>query len=252
MVEQAKKAWYLGNTTIRNPGRLKVVLRDGHSPLHGNLIGKVREQQFAKLLHEQGVVAVKRLQQTSSYNYTDEEPGNQDENDASDVGRKWRAALMQLGFLTPGPELSDRPYTITPSGRRLLNAGTLPEEQDCFLRTLLAFQLPSQVEPYLDVSPFSPLRIVLEILAVLEREELEPYISQDEMAFTVQLVTKLEDVPETVQKLAQYRENAKNAEHQKRFLKEQLKPRHEILNVEDVPGRKKKPSRIMRIPIFAI
>lgn len=223
MTEQMKKAWYLGNTTIRNPRRLKEGLRVLiHSPLHGNLTGKNREQQFAKLLDEQGVVTVKRLHSALQYNYADEETSHAEEKDASDVGRKWRAALMQLGFITPGPDLSNQPYTITPAGQRLLNAGTLPEEQDCFLRSLLALQLPSQVEPYLDVPPFTPLRIVLEVLVALPNTGLDPFISQDEMASIVQLVTRIEDVPETVQAIAHYRENAKNADHQKRFVKERL------------------------------
>ena len=222
MTEQTKKAWYLGNTTIRNPRRLKEGLRVlVHSPLHGNLTGKNREQQFAKLLDEQGIVVVKRLHKAHQYNYAEEEPGNAEEKDASDVGRKWRAALMQLGFITPGPDLSHQPYTITPAGQRLLNAGTLPEEQDCFLRSLLALQIPSQVESYLPVPPFNPLRIVLEVLAALASAGLESFISQDEMASIVQLVTRVEDVPETVRAIAEYRQNAKNAAQQKRFVKEQ-------------------------------
>ena len=52
-----------------------------NSHLHGNLIGKTNEQKFAKLLHEEGVVFVKRL---------DDLP----ESDTSDVGRKWRAAFI--------------------------------------------------------------------------------------------------------------------------------------------------------------
>lgn len=223
MAGQAKRAWYLGNTTVRNPRRLKEGLRVlVHSPLHGNLVGKKREQQFAKLLHEQGVVAVKRLQIAPQYGDTDEDASNTEEKDASDVGRKWRAALMQLGFITPGPDLSNQPYTITPNGQRLLNAGTLPEEQDCFLRALLALQLPSQIESYIDVAPFNPLRIVLEVLVVLERAELASHISQDEMASIVQFVTRLEDIPATLQLLADFRENAKKAPLPKRFLKERL------------------------------
>ncbi len=83
------KAWYLGNTTIRNPYRLKEGLRVlVSSSLHGNLDGWEHESQFAHLLHAAGVVNVKRIQENASA-------------DASDVGRKWRAALMQLGFITP-------------------------------------------------------------------------------------------------------------------------------------------------------
>ncbi|EDW6383872.1 AlwI family type II restriction endonuclease, partial [Salmonella enterica subsp. enterica] len=77
------RAWYLGNTTIRNAKRLKDGLRAlVNSNLHGNLEGTENEQEFAKLLDQAGVVYLSRLHE------------NPDSN-VSDVGRKWRAALMQ-------------------------------------------------------------------------------------------------------------------------------------------------------------
>ena len=209
MPEQLK-AWYLANTTIRNPQRLKEGLRlFASSPLHGNLVGRIREQQFAELLNEAGIVNVKRLRNTSD-----------ESKDASDVGRKWRAAMMQMGFITAGPELSRRPYTITPNGERLIGSQTLPEEQECFLRALLAHQLPSQVDEYIQVSPFSPLRVVLQILKGLENIGLEAVLSQDEMAFIVQLVTNLEEVNEAIQKIAAFREGLKRATKPKVYRKE--------------------------------
>src|SRR2546425_1330082 len=181
MSEQNTKAWYLANTTVRNPSRVKEGLKIlVDSPLHGNLVGPIREQQFAMLLNNAEIVRVKRLQDNSI-----------DVKDASDLGRKWRSAMMQMGFITPGPDLSKQPYTVTPNGQRLIDSRTLPEEQECFLRALLALQLPSQVDRYIKVPPFSPLRIVLKILAGLEGIGLDAWISQDEMAFIVQLVTRI-------------------------------------------------------------
>ena len=128
------KAWYIGNTTIRNAKRLKEGLRVlVNSPLHGNLVGRANEQEFAKLLHENGVVFVQRIDAT-------------EDADVSDVGRKWRAALMQLGFIKPAH--ADRPFTVTPNGIRLINAQTLPSEQEVFLRALLAHQIPSEIEDF--------------------------------------------------------------------------------------------------------
>src|SRR5690625_2902456 len=103
-----EKAWYIGNTTVRNAKRLK----DGlsvlyYSSLHGNLEGKKNEQEFAKLLHSEGIVNIRRLNESP-------------DNDASDVGRKWRAAFVQLGFLTPRSTIlkkakaKHKAYTITP------------------------------------------------------------------------------------------------------------------------------------------
>lgn len=203
-----EKAWYVGNTTIRNAKRLKEGLRVlVNSPLHGNLIGKSNEQEFARLLHEEGVVFVKRL---------DESP----DNDASDVGRKWRAALMQLGFIKH-PE-ADRPFTVTPNGLRLINVNTLPAEQEVFLRALLAHQIPSVIEVFPEPI-FSPLRIVLEVLNKLETQGLEAKISKDEMASIVQVTRKIEDVDDAVNNIREYRENLAQitvARDKKRFVNE--------------------------------
>ena len=147
MLQTKKKAWYLANTTVRNALRLKDGLRVlVDSPLHGNLEGREREQQLAILLHNTGVVFVARFRD-----------GNYD-NDATDVGRKWRSAWMKMGFIRPS--FSKDPYTVTPNGRRLMASSTVSEEQECFLRALIALQLPSPIEPFLKVSPFSPFRLI--------------------------------------------------------------------------------------------
>lgn len=186
----SQRAWYIGNTTIRNAKRLKDGLRVlVNSPLHGNLIGREKEQEFARLLHNEGVVFVKRLNDSP-------------DNDASDVGRKWRAALMQLGFIKPA--FADEPFTITPNGIRLVESKSLPSEQECFLRALLAHQIPSQIEEFPE-PVFSPFRIVLEILAGLERHGLDPEISQDEMASIVQLTRSLDEIENAVARIAEYR-----------------------------------------------
>lgn len=206
-----KKAWYIGNTTVRNAKRLKDGLRVLlKSPLHGNLIGKENEQEFARLLHEEGIVFVKRLNDSSS-------------NDASDVGRKWRAALMQLGFIKPS--FVAEPYTITPNGMRLVESKTMPGEQECFLRALLAYQLPSEIEESFSKPIFSPLRIVLEILSMLEYQGLDAAISKHEMASMVQLTTSLEEISHIVNRISKYRATLNtitNSRERKRFNREFL------------------------------
>ena len=80
------KHWLIGNTTVRTPYRLKealLVLKN--SEFHGNLRGKDQETGFAKLLHDTSIVNVNRLNRN-------------EKNDVSDLGRKWRSALAQLGF----------------------------------------------------------------------------------------------------------------------------------------------------------
>ncbi|MED5040786.1 AlwI family type II restriction endonuclease [Geobacillus stearothermophilus] len=206
-----KKAWYIGNTTVRNAKRLKDGLRVLlNSPLHGNLKGRENEQEFAKLLHDEGVVFVKRLNDSP-------------DNDASDVGRKWRAALMQLGFIKPS--FAEAPFTITPNGVRLVESKTMPSEQECFLRALLAYQIPSVIEDSFSVPVFSPLRIVLEVLYTLEHRGLEAAIDKNEMASMVQLTTSLEEVSDVVNRIAQYRDRLNaitDSRARKRFIQGHL------------------------------
>lgn len=199
-----QKAWYIGNTTLRNPQRLKEGLRVlVNSPFHGNLEGRENEQEFARLLHQEGVMFIKRI----------DDPGV----DFSDSGRKWRAALMQLGFIKPS--FADKPFTVTPNGQRLLEARSLPAEQECFLRALLAQQIPSQIEKFPE-PVFSPLRIFLEVLSGLEKAGLDAHVTQNEMACIVQLVRKIDDVDEAIHKIQQYREKEIESGNRNKFANE--------------------------------
>jgi len=212
--EMPRDVWHLGNTTVRTPYRL----RDGllvlaNSPLAGNLSGRSQESEFARLLHEAEVVFVDRIAAGEDADY-------------SDLGRKWRAALMQLGFISPKlsrtieatgldpelvpivasfPDLSGRPYEITPNGRRLMAAETMPQQQECFLRSLLAYQLPSPLERGFECPFFSPLRNVLLLLRRLEDDGLEPIITTEEMASVVQFLETDQDIRDATSVLAQYR-----------------------------------------------
>jgi hypothetical protein len=209
-----RKAWYLGNTTVRNPKRLKAgLIALVNSPLHGNLEGRENEKEFVRRLDTAGVLYSKRLHESP-------------EQDFSDQGRKWRAALMQLGFITPGSDElkqidpTERPFSLTQNGQRLIQAQTLPGEQECFLRALLAHQIPSLIEKDFPLPVFSPLRIVLEVLAGLEQAGLDAALDQNEMAAIVQLTSNLEEVGEAIRKIAAYREEESQAGNTKRFARE--------------------------------
>jgi hypothetical protein len=130
--------WHFGNTTVRNPLRIRdglAVLKD--PTLNGNLIGSNQESLFAHELHKAGVINL----------------GTQPDF----FGRKWRACFSQLGFIThkfkrnlnPGqvdPTISESiqghdelglnglPYQLTPSGLRMVEAETVQEQQECMLR----------------------------------------------------------------------------------------------------------------------
>lgn len=190
--------WHLGNTTIRTPYRLRdALIALQASSLNGNLIGKEKESELTVLLHEAGVAEVARI--------TKEDEGDEPV-DYSDFGRKWRSALTKLGFITqkfgrniqPGqidpvlapvitqiPELSGKPYEITPSGHRLIKSEVFAGQQECFLRSLLAIRLPSVIEDRFECNPFSPLKYIIDILFELKNRGEEVYLSFEEIALFV-------------------------------------------------------------------
>jgi hypothetical protein len=203
--------WHIGNTTVRTPYRLQEALAAlSLSPLNGNLAGREQEQAFAEFLHESGIVNVGRL------------AGGED---ASDVGRKWRVALSQLGFITPQlsrgivsgaidplvhahaegiNSLSGRQYEITPNGARLGAADKISAQQECFLRSLAAYRIPSPLERY-DCSTFSPLRFVLDIMHSLEASGEAAVLSFEEFALHVQTSTPDDGVQNVVDQIIAFR-----------------------------------------------
>ncbi len=203
--------WHIGNTTVRTPYRLRealVALQTSH--LHGNLLGRDNEQAFADLLHDEGLV-----RRQSSL-----------ETDRSDLGRKWRVALGQLGFLachlTRGhrygidqrletmveglPGLTGRPYEITPAGRLLVDAEDMLSQQESFLRALAAYRIPSLLERRYKHSQFSPLHFTLAVLRHLDTLGLESFISFEEMALLLQRSTADDGVVQVAESIRTMRE----------------------------------------------
>lgn len=197
------RPWYLGNTTVRSPFRL----RDGlvalsTSPLQGNLRGQAQEIAFRRLLGEHGIVEL-------------------GVDDTYSVGRKWRSALCKLGFLYPEvppalgiPQQEIGPVdSITPNGWRLIRAESVPAIQECFLRALAAHYIPSALERNFQHAVFSPLRHTLAIMLELERQTGNSHINFIEMAVVVQLTssdTPLGTIVEQVLELRQQRLEAPN------------------------------------------
>ncbi|MCP4217679.1 MAG: AlwI family type II restriction endonuclease [bacterium] len=209
---QNLKPWHIGNTTVRTPYRLKeALIALKNSQFHGNLRGKEAELGFTRLLNEKGIVRVDRIKQQTGI-------------DSSDLGRKWRSALAQLGFVVMHrergsigrekwftlvehnfPTLTGRPYEITPSGYRLMQAESMAEQQECFLRALTAYRIPSFFETRYDFPSFSPLHFVLDILLKLEQTEETAVIRPEEMAALVQLSNPSHNPGKVVSDILSYR-----------------------------------------------
>jgi len=228
--ERCKIQWCIGNTTVRSPYRLQEALQVlADSYLHGNLSSSENENAFARLLHEKGIVNVERLNR---------DDGNEE---AGDLGRKWRSAMAQLGFVVrhnksgqkfmpgmldidvPGfPMFKGNPYEITPNGHRLIRAQTVAGMQEAFLRALLAYRIPSLLEKNYDCRPFSPLRFVTELLLELENNGQEAVINGSEMALIVQQRSRDNGINALVSEIIRFREARDAAPRKKIFDRDAL------------------------------
>lgn len=208
------RLWHIGNTTVRSPFRLRdglIALSKSH--LLGRVVGRERENEFARLLHEKGIVNILR-----------------DDADASDLGRKWRAALCQLGFLFPSFEVPDdfkasysyEPLTITPNGMRLINSESVPAMQECFLRSLAAYYVPSMLEPQYDFQPFSPFRHALSVMVELEKTTGDNYLAFLEMALFVQSTNSADTIEEIARRIVEFRSKRDMAVNKKKHDRQAL------------------------------
>ena len=121
---------------------------------------------------------------------------------------EWRSAMGKLGFIYPeikhsmgfSQEDLGQLDTITPAGKNLISAETVPAIQECYLRSMIA-----PTTPMGDGSMFSPLRLVLAILLELERRGFEPAVSFPEMATIVILSTPADGLNEIVDNILSLR-----------------------------------------------
>lgn len=212
--------WRVGDTTVRNPRRSRgALVALSKSPLNGNMLDGDSKNEFAKLLHNEGVVDWKGVVN-----------GNNMKGDAS----KWCLALSRLGFITPrltpkrhmnGPidpllksivkgidGLSGRPYEITPAGRQLINCKSKLAEQECYLRALICYRAPSPIDltgskTYEEMfrNSFFPLKFILRIIHGLRESGENPIITAREYALLVQTVSPDDRLERIVGSIIEYR-----------------------------------------------
>lgn len=200
--------WMFGNTTVRSPFRLKDGLTAiSQSSLQGNLRGVEQDIAFRELLGEAGIVEL-GTDKTSS------------------VGRKWRAALSQLGFLYPpipkrlkiAKNEIGAVDTITPNGWRLINSESVSAIQECFLRSLASYYVPNVFETgYQFINVFSPLRLTLKIMLELEKKTGSSLLNFLEMAVIVQFSNADEEINDIVNSILKLRSNRENSKSKKAF-----------------------------------
>jgi len=202
--------WNIGNTTIRNPYRIKdaVIALQGSNIL-SNLQGPEAEQRLALMLYDSGVVEPSDgTQEAIAQARLTVLPS---EHSLPFLGRKWRAGLEKLGFLERVPGQAGA-YALSPNALRLAEVAKTVQEQNGYLRAILALRPDA-------ARAFSPLVLVVNVLLHLEREGQGAHITFDEMALFVQNTAANANAEETAKAICQHRaERASRAGELRPFL----------------------------------
>ena len=213
--------WFFGNTTVRNIYRFREgLIAIKKYGLEGYLRGEENEKELNRILAKAGVIKT----------------GN---DKTYSIGRKWRSALEKHGFLYPKPKKkSDAekmfrmigvPDTITPNGERLIRAETIYGQQECYLRSLGAYIIPSYFHKQENISHFSPLRFVLNVMLELKNRTDSSQLHFLEMAAIVQCRTPDDGIDNVVNEILKIREQRKINKKKKKFdreIYENLAQRH--------------------------
>jgi hypothetical protein len=143
------KTWNIGNTTVRNPYRLREALQLFRAKMNGRSFRREEQQEYLNELVRAELVDSERAKE------------------GDDGGRKFASAFKQLGFVTDWSR--GKLWEITPVGTLLIEHPDL--EENIFLRQLLKYQIPSPLEP---VSGFQlrPFRLLLRFLKRAYDEQL--------------------------------------------------------------------------------
>ncbi|MCP5103922.1 MAG: AlwI family type II restriction endonuclease, partial [bacterium] len=98
-----------------------------------------------------------------------------------------------------------------------LQSDTIAEQQECFLRALAAYNIPSIIEESYKFLSFSPLKFVLQILLHLEKIGKESMIKFEEMSLVVQHRSPDNGFNNVVSELLSYRNERNKADKKRGF-----------------------------------
>jgi hypothetical protein len=146
------KTWNIGNTTVRNPYRLREALQLFRIKMHGRAFGKAEQQEYLNELVMAGLVDSSRVVE------------------GDDGGRKFASAFKQLGFVTDWSR--GKSWEMTSVGTMLIEHPEL--EEVIFLRQMLKYQIPSPLEAGSRLEGFHlrPFRLLLRFLKRIHEENL--------------------------------------------------------------------------------
>ena len=117
------RVWNMGNTTARNPQRLREALALFTTKMSGRPFKKPEQIEFQVAMIEAGLVNSQRMT-------------------GDDGGRKFASAFKQLGFVTDWSK--GQTWNITRVGQLLIDHPEI--EETIFLRQLLKYQIASPLE----------------------------------------------------------------------------------------------------------
>ncbi len=176
------KTWNIGNTTVRNPYRLREALQLFRVKMGGRPFKRVEQQEYLNALVKAGLVDSKRTTEDDKARVGDSEFVTEEYADevdrldsklttkGDDGGRKFASAFKQLGFVTDWER--GKSWDMTPVGTRLIEH---PQAEELiFLRQLMKYQIPSPLESGQRVQGFRvwPFRLLLRFLKRAREENL--------------------------------------------------------------------------------
>lgn len=180
------RAWNLGNTTVRNPERIKGALFILARDFVGQKFDYDAQDRFFDLLLREDVI------QSSGKPVKDESK--------RESARKWAAAFNQLGLAKCWQRYP--PIEVTEPGLALLD--DLVHDSDVFLRQLWKVQMPSPTETSSPVFNVHPLYIVVNAALKLKNRGLTG-ISKEEISIFIQTTLRDEDINEALERINDYR-----------------------------------------------
>ena len=180
------KHWNLGNTTVRNPDRIKEGLIVLKKYFEGKPFTESEQLSFFEALVKEKVIETKKLS-TGSKEIS---------------GRKWASCFNQLGFAVAWKTKGN--IVITDAGNSLISQNAIEEE--IFLRQLLKYKLPSSIERGKDYAGFdvNPLFVILSVLNKIEREDIGG-LTKEEIALFVVTCIRNSDINTAIENILNYR-----------------------------------------------
>jgi hypothetical protein len=188
------KLWNIGNTTLRNPERLREALKLFLTNMQGRPFSTKEQLEYLIDLIDTGQVTSSREEIENllkGVNAGANDPSfRKNLQNKGTQGRKFASAFKQLGFITDWAD--GKAWQPTPMGKQYVRP-SLPEdvEERIFLRQLLKYQLPSPLEKigYQDFR-VRPFRLLLRFLKRAHDEGLVGLTYDEIGLFVITVITE--------------------------------------------------------------